>query len=215
MDTPRGGWWHPEERSTAAGRWTSGRAATFARMAEHAAPPEGDEWNESGIDELSSIAGDTLEDERQRGRGLDTKTASLAGATGVILSLNATLGVRLLTADVGRVGVWVERGAFILAVVALVGAMVAAVLGVLWPQQYEVLERGQLKSFTQPETLRLSRTEVQLAMLQTTAKILDEERGRNDRKKTATKWAAGLLAAGLVAVSAEALTLGIWNILHH
>lgn len=186
-------------------------------MPKHAPPVVGtdDEWNEGGINELSSIARDALEDERQRGRGLDTKTASLAGATGVILSLNATLGVRLLTADVGHFGVWIERGAFIAAVVALVGAMIAAVVGVLWPQKYEVIERGQIRSFTQPDTLRLSKTEVQLAMLQTTAKILDEERDRNDKKKTATKWAAGLLAVGLLALSAEALTLGAWTILHH
>jgi hypothetical protein len=45
----------------------------------------------SGVSALLAIATDTVTDERERGRALDSKSASLAGFSGVILSVNGLL----------------------------------------------------------------------------------------------------------------------------
>jgi hypothetical protein len=84
-----------------------------------------------GVATLVKIAEDTVEDERTRGRALDTKSATLAGFTGVILSVNGGLAATLFRQNLGPVGKPIAVVCFLGAVICLLLAVGFAVLGVL------------------------------------------------------------------------------------
>src|SRR4051812_18147685 len=70
-----------------------------------------DEWREAtgklsddGIAELVRIGEAVVADERARGRQLDTKTASLAGFSGLILTIDTALATSVFKLDLGGVG---------------------------------------------------------------------------------------------------------------
>src|ERR671924_539008 len=60
------------------------------------------EARDTSVNELFQIVERLVDDERSRGQGLETKTSSLAGFTGAILALTATLGRDLLKLDLER-----------------------------------------------------------------------------------------------------------------
>lgn len=162
----------------------------------------------AGVTVLFEVAKDTVEDERSRGRNLDTKTNSLTAVAAALLALNATLGQPLLAADVGPVGSAVVEACFAVAVVALLIAAAVAVIGVLRPQDYLSLGRKDVRAFYEDAELQAAGgLEVRRRMLGTYADVLDTERLRNDRKAKLTKIAVVALAVGLLAVTGEALAL--------
>lgn len=161
-----------------------------------------------GVKVLFEVAKETVEDERSRGRNLDTKTNSLTAVAAALLALNATLGRPLLAADVGPVGGAVVAACFAVAVVALLVAAAVAIVGVLLPQSYLTLGRKDVRAFYDDDELQAAgELEVRRRMLGTYADVLDTERPRNDRKAKLTKGAVIALAIGLAAVTGEALTL--------
>jgi hypothetical protein len=54
-----------------------------------------------GVDALLQIAERVLDDERERGRILDSKTAQFAAFSGTILTLDVTLGESVLPSTTG------------------------------------------------------------------------------------------------------------------
>jgi hypothetical protein len=73
----------------------------------------------AGVAALLDIASDAISDKRDRGRSLDSKSASLAGFTGLILSINGALGQPLLDERLGNVGEIVATSFFFVAIVSL------------------------------------------------------------------------------------------------
>ena len=71
------------------------------------------------MNELFKIVERLVDDERTRGQGLETKTSTLAGFTGAILALTATLGRDLLKLDLGSVGDVAQGALFALAIATL------------------------------------------------------------------------------------------------
>jgi hypothetical protein len=165
------------------------------------------EADPEGTAALLLIAQDAVADERERGRALDTKAASLVGATGLILSLNVTLGRPLLSEHFGPIGRWLVRLSFLLAVVALLLALLVGIIGVLAPQEYRGLRRRQIRAFNSEETQAMSRLHVHIAMLGALDAILHQDRPVNDCKARLTSMVAFLLAVGFIGVAGEALTL--------
>jgi hypothetical protein len=165
-----------------------------------------------GVEALLSIATDAIDDERERGRSLDQKAASVTALVGVTLSINATLGRPLLNAELGPVGDIAVRTGFLLAVVGLLVAALFAVLAVFRPQKYRGMGREQLAAFTKPETQALTELQVHRRMLATLKEIVDTDRPVNDAKATALKRSAVFIGFGLLGVAAEALTLGLREI---
>jgi hypothetical protein len=165
--------------------------------------------NPAGVAALLKIAEDTVEDERERGRALDTKTASLAGFTGAILSINGALAGALFHQKLGPVGRPIAELCFIGAVVCLLIAVAFAVIGVLMPQKYRGMGRQQVAEFTRPDLQAQDATWVSRSMLGALALILAQDRPVNDCKARLTKRVAGLLALGFVFVAGQALTLGL------
>jgi hypothetical protein len=168
--------------------------------------------NPEGVAALLSIAEDAIGDERERGRELDTKMASLVGFTGLILSLNVTLALPLLDRKLGWLGDFLMRVGFLVAVVALLIALLLGVVGVLAPQKYRGLGHTQIRDFTSAATQAMTAIDVQRAMLGALADILEQDRPVNNCKAKLTKRVVRWIAIGFFGMTAEALTLGLRKI---
>jgi hypothetical protein len=185
-----------------------GREPATDDEADEAAGPA----DREGVAALLKIAAGTVEDERERGRALDTKTASLAGFTGVILSINGALAGTLFHQKLGPVGRPIAEVCFVGAVISLLLAVGFAVIGVLMPQKYRGMGREQLALFTGAEVQAHNATWVGQSMLGALALIIAQDRPVNDCKARLTKRVASLFALGFVFVAGQALTLGLRQI---
>lgn len=165
--------------------------------------------DQDGVAELLAIATDTVADERDRGRALDTKTASLAGFTGLILSVNGALAGLLFSKPFGSVGKPLALAFFFIALLFLLSAVLLAVEGVLMPQSYRGMGREQLRNFNSPATQAHNALWVHQSMLGALEHILDQDRPVNDCKAKLTKGVARLLSLGFIFVALEALTIGV------
>jgi hypothetical protein len=162
------------------------------------------------VETLFGIADSVLADERERGKNLDTKTASLATFSGTILALDATLGQGLLRRDLGCVGDVALPLFFLLAAGALLVAAGVAIFGVLSPQGFLGLDDHQVRDFARKEMLSQPKVVIQGRMLSTlTDELIRVERERNEKKVCGTKWSAGALGVGLLSIAGQAVTLGL------
>ena len=59
--------------------------------------------NPEAVEQLLGLVQRFMEDERARGQALDAKTSTLAGFSGAILALTATLGAALFDRDLGAI----------------------------------------------------------------------------------------------------------------
>jgi hypothetical protein len=169
-------------------------------------PPEP---NKEGVAALLLISENTVEDERERGRSIDTKTATLVGAIGLALSLNLTLGRPLLNEHLGSLGHALVVAFFIAAAVALLLALLVGVLGALYPQPLRTLEVSELADFMSPVTQARTQISIHQSMIGALRDILAQDRAMNGCKATLMKITAVLLAVGFIFVAGEALTLGV------
>lgn len=163
--------------------------------------------NPEAVDELLKTVERFVADERLRGQGLDTKTSTLAGFSGTILALTATLGGQLFQSDLGHAEI-LFRALFIASVVALALAAGLAVGGVLRPQPRLAVDIEDIEAFARFPMLAAARLDVQGQMLVTAIRALEAERVTNDRKALVTRYAALALVAGFVLVALLAVTLG-------
>lgn len=178
-----------------------------------------DEWNdaskelnEDGIAELVRIAEGVVADERDRGRQLDTKSTSLAGFSGLILTIDTALARSVLNLEFGGLGNIFARGGFAVASVALLAATALAIAGVLMPQKYRGLGRNQVDDFCGPAFQTKPATEIHRGLLQSLSLTLAQDRAVNDCKARLTKGVAGCLLVGFLGLAASALTLGLHNL---
>jgi hypothetical protein len=157
-----------------------------------------------------TIATDAVADERARGRALDSKTASLAGFSGLILTVNGLIAGPLFKQKqfVGAWRAWAETF-FVLAMICLLFAVLLAIVGVLMPQNYRGLGREELRKFATPEIQVHDALWVQQSMLGALAVIIEQDRPVNDVKARLTRAVAVFLALAFVLVAADAVTLGL------
>jgi hypothetical protein len=167
------------------------------------------EPNPGGVAALLAIATDAVADERERGRALDNKCASLAGFTGLILALTGAFAPALLDNKLGEVGQPTAEVAFFVAVVFLLLAVLVAVMGVLMPQKYRSMGTEQVANFARPHVQQHDALWVHQSMLGALAKILAKDRPVNNCKAKLTGWVARFLAVGFVAVAVEAGTIAV------
>lgn len=161
----------------------------------------------TGVAALLAIATDAVSDERERGRALDSKTASLAGFSGVILSVNGLLAGPVFSRKLGSIGGPLAKICLVAAVVSLLLAVLVSILGVLMPQRYRGMGREQIRNFSSRSVQTHNEMWVHQSMLGALANILGQDRPVNDCKAHLTKIVAGLLAVAFVFVAGEAITL--------
>ena len=165
--------------------------------------------NDATVAELLAMVRGMLDDERTRGQGLDGKSATLAGFTGTILALTATLGAELLDLDLGGVGSAVFQCLYVISVLALALASLVALVGVLRPQPRLALAIDEIRRFSEFPLIAQPPVEVQGTMMNTLIEALAHERALNERKARLTRIAAICLAVGFAGVAAQAVTLGL------
>jgi hypothetical protein len=165
-----------------------------------------------GVAALLAIATDAVADERDRGRALDSKTVSLAGFTGLILSVNGLLAGPIFKQKLGSVGRPLAQVFFFLAMSCLLLAILLAVVGVLMPQKYRGMGRDQLRDFTSPTVQANDATWVHRSMLGALAVIIGQDRPINDCKARLIKGVAFFMALAFVLVAGEAATLGLQHV---
>jgi len=164
-----------------------------------------------GVAALLKIAEDTVEDERERGRALDTKTGSLVGFSDLILSLNGAVAKPLFDADLGVYETPIKI-LFGISITSLLIAVVIAILGVIRPQRYRGFGRAELRSFATAEAQSMTRLVVHQRMLGAVANMLDTNRRLNNSKARLTEAVGWFLAVGFIAVAAQAGVVGISQI---
>lgn len=174
----------------------------------------GGEWseasgtlNEEGIAELVRIAEAVVADERDRGRQLDAKSATLAGFSGLILAIDTALSRSIFGVDLGTVGNVLARGGFMLAAASLLAATAVAIAGVLMPQKYRGLGKDAVDDFGGPAFQTMAKCEIQRSLLPSLSQTLAQDRSVNDCKARLTKGVAILLLVGFVGLTASAITI--------
>lgn len=159
---------------------------------------------------LQAAAENLIEDERQRGRALDAKTAQLATFSGTILTLDVALGTLALRESLGCVADVVLPICFLVAATGLVTAAALAVGGVLIPQKFLAIHRDAIRGFARYPLLSTDSTEVRARLLTSITDVqLPRERKRNDRKAEWTKGAVIALLVGLAGIAGQAITIGL------
>lgn len=158
---------------------------------------------------LLAIATEAVEDERERGRALDTKCASLVGFTGLILAITGALTPALVDHKLGSVGQPLAECSFALAVLALLTAVLLALEGVLMPQKYRSMGTAQVAKFSLPRVQAQEVLWVHQSMLGALRNILAQDRPVNNCKAKLTRWVARSLGVGFVAIAVDAVIIGI------
>ena len=149
-----------------------------------------------------------VDDERNRGQGLDTKMSTLAGFTGAILALTATVAKEVFGLHLDALGNAPVRSVYVLAVVALGSAAICAVWIAIRPRPRLVIDETQLREFTL-SMLAAPTVDIQGEMIETLFRVLQHERAANDRKARLGVYAGYLLIVGLAAVAVLAVFLGV------
>ena len=166
------------------------------------------EPNPEAVEQLLGLVQTLLEDERARGQALDSKTSTLAGFSGAILALTATLGAALFEQDLGGVGPAVQA-LFCVAVTALAAAAILAVAGVLRPQPHLGVSMEEVRRFPEFPLIATTKLDIQGEMLVTSVNALGHEREVNDRKASRSAYVARALVAGYAAVAAMAVPIAL------
>jgi len=138
--------------------------------------------------------------EASRTDGLDRKAATLATFASLLVSLAATLGVRLAAGEVWAFALFCSG---LLALVLAVGLAVRALL----PREHVTLSTAYLEQFPTWAEIRKSRAQVQGETMRALVSAVAHERELNDRKAEQVRSAFVFLVVGLVLLAAEAVTL--------
>lgn len=166
--------------------------------------------NAESVKVLREAAESLIEDERQRGRALDAKTAQLATFSGTILTLDVALGTLALRHSLGCVADVVLPVCFLVAALGLVVSAGLAIAGVLMPQTFLSIDRKAVRGFARYPLLAADVTTVRGRLLTSITDVqLPRERERNDRKAEWTKGAAIALLVGLAGIAGQAVTIGL------
>src|SRR4051794_2359709 len=118
------------------------------------------------VEELLELVHRLTNDERTRGQTLDAKTSTLAGFSGAILALTATLGAALFNRHLGAIGPALQA-LFVVAVATLTAAATLAVGGVLRPQPRLSIAIDDIRRFRDFPLIATPKVEIQGEMLAT------------------------------------------------
>jgi hypothetical protein len=150
---------------------------------------------------------EVVEDERERGKVLDSKCAQLTGFIGVILALDATLATSTLAEPLDQPYSTVLPVLYLAAVAALVIGAIAAVVGAVFPQKTLAFDREQFADFADGSIILSDTIPLKQTLIRSYGKAVSVECKRNTRKADALQIASVGLAVGLLAVAGQVATL--------
>jgi hypothetical protein len=161
------------------------------------------------VDALVAIVERLADDERSRGETLMSRAATLAGFSGTILAVVATLGRESFKLDLGSVGNPSVRVLFLFSVVALTSAAILALRGALRAQTRELVDVADVREFSDSPWITMDPAEIKQNWLVSLAKTLAKDRSNNDRRASLGEAAGAALVLGLLAVAGQAVVLGV------
>lgn len=150
---------------------------------------------------------DVSAEQRARARHLDTKTGTLAGFAATALTLNATLGRPLLSAEASSNCMSTIRAFFVVSVVALALAVLIAVGGVLRPMGHADLDEDAIDGYSDRPKVTTDPQDLRMTWLRTVTEITKSDRKVGNAKSLMATISVLLLAIGVLGVVGEALTL--------
>lgn len=157
---------------------------------------------------LSFVRDVVLADESERQQNLDTKAGTLAGFVAIALSLEAALGASVFLGDELNCGAKsLLILFFVIAVVGLGGSGLFALLAVLAPKDYLVLDTEQINRMATEEEMRRHPDEIREMQLATLTDVITHARSTNERKAKGLRYASLSLAVAIGAIAAQGLTL--------
>jgi hypothetical protein len=147
-------------------------------------------------------------DESERQKNLDSKAGTLAGFVAVALSLEAGLGASvLLKHNIACAPRALFVFFFVVAVLGLVASGLFALLGVLTPKDYLVLDDEQIIGLSSGAEMAKPSGLVRENQLATMADIIVHARKTDNKKAKSLQLAAISLAVAVAAIGAQGLTL--------
>jgi hypothetical protein len=148
------------------------------------------------------------EDESARVQGFETKASTLGGFAGAVLALDLSQGRALWRIDFGEFGEPVMKVAF-LAASTLLTLAALLFLAMLRPQPRSAIDITAIDQLLADRDSANASTTVDTRMAGALKEMLTFERKQNERRATSLQRAGMLLALGVVAVCAQAVTLGV------
>lgn len=147
-------------------------------------------------------------DESERQQNLDSKAGTLAGFVAVALSLEAGLGASvLLEHSISCASRALFVFFFVVAVLGLVASGLFALLGVLTPKDYLVLDDDEILRLSSADEMGRAVNVVRERQLATIADLTIQARDTDNKKAKSLRFAAISLAVAVSAIAAQGLTL--------
>jgi hypothetical protein len=170
--------------------------------------------NLQSVEALVAVVERLVDDERARSGTLTARASTLAGFSGTILAVVATLGREAFTLDLGRVGEPVVRVLFLVSIVALAAAATLAVGGVLRARDRRLVDAETVQAFAEAPWVTKEPASIKRDWLVSQGKTLRQDRANNDRRARLGEAAAIALLVGLLAVAGQAVVLGVDELLY-
>lgn len=169
--------------------------------------PEG--LNAETVEAALELTWKLLDDERERDASFNTRAVGIAGFAGIIGTLAGAVSRDVLGAQLLEPWRTVAAIIFVIAMIALGITVVVVILGVLRPRESLSLGAAEIRRYPTWEFVGADKALVQGRALLGLTRALLRQRERNDAKAEALKWAYRSLLAGLLAIVALGLTLGL------
>jgi len=169
--------------------------------------PEG--LNAETVEAVLDLTWKQLDHERERDASFNARAVGIAGFAGITGTLAGAVTRDLLGAQLLEPWRTIAAVVFVIAMVALGIAVAVVILGVLRPRESLSLGADEIRRYPTWEFVGADKALVQGRALLGLTRALLRQRERNDAKAGALRWGYRTLLAGLLAIVALGLTLGL------
>lgn len=165
--------------------------------------------DDESVQQCLEIMREVGAEQRTRARHLDTKIGALAAFSGAALTLNTTLGRPLLDESLPRGGSVAVTVSFLVAVIGFGAAAATAIVGGLRPMDHFDLTEEQIDAYSDRPKVTTPASDLRMKWLRTVTDVAISDRAAADAKAKAAVAVTKLIAAGLIGVAGQAVTLAM------
>ena len=173
-------------------------------------PPAADsEIQPETVEVLLATVKGLVDAENTRSESFNSRGSGVAGFAGIVVSVSAAAGPKVLSKDVGDAVRWVAAALLAVALAAMLVAVSVVVFRVLWPRSSTTLSMSEIRRYPTYESVNRAPVMVQGSLLGAYVEMLAVERDLADGKSKALRVAYVALAVGIGAIAVLAATLGV------
>lgn len=161
--------------------------------------------------ELLNAIRDLIKEETDRGASLNARGVAVVGFAGVIVSVSGAVATSIFDVEISGAHRHVALVLFSLALLAVIGATLTALLGVLRvrdAESFSLQGEGGVKHWCSLEFTNQTPADMKTWLLEGWIRILEQRRGQNDRKASWLRVAFFMLAAGTLFGAASSAIVG-------